>query len=619
MARRGGRCSRSGGDRAHPQRLRVPAAARLRRPRPRAELSSHSTKAGCPIRRAGRASIRRSPTRSAPRSGTCCRAAFRSTPRCDCSPPRRVSAPSRSRGARCDASFRLRTPQWSPPSCSARRSWRSRRACSATRRSARSSRRLRSRACSRFRADSSARAAPRRLTMLLAALAALAKSTGSRRRRRGGVRVSVAPAPGGRRRDRCARRLLGGDRARRARAALRKAALARRFTARGRERGRRGRGGRRDGAAAARCATHLGLLHVSRRRPLRPVQGCAPTWCSPFPDSSMRRSGPTARASSCRCRSAASSAPRRSARCSGSFRRWSPAIGLARILRRPPLRGAMGAPLLFAALLFAALLVQTWVVPRFSAVKASYLLSALLPASLALGVGVATRASARAQRPARRAARDRRLRHLPHLVRLVDVNRAGARRRRRCSRSSRAARRRVHRSRSWSTRTSRARARSDAHRCRSRPTHSTARTGSRLVTTAEARDVARRRAGRPRGAPERDRPCAGRVARDPESRGLRAHRERARCDAAEDVAGVGRRRDRDRRGSTRAQPHRSSRPSISCARGPTPPGESTRIEQSGVGPDNEMAAFVAHPTEAARRAIERGVRRPPMQPRAGSG
>jgi hypothetical protein len=52
-------------------------------------------------------------------------------------------------------------------------------------------------------------------------------------------------------------------------------------------------------------------------------------------------------------------------------------IGLARILRR-------------SALLFAALLAQTWVVPRFSAVKASYLLSALLPATLALGVGVAT-------------------------------------------------------------------------------------------------------------------------------------------------------------------------------------------------------------------------------------
>jgi hypothetical protein len=66
------------------------------------------------------------------------------------------------------------------------------------------------------------------------------------------------------------------------------------------------------------------------------------------------------------------------------------ALGLVRILRRPALRDAMGAPLLFAALLFVALLAQIWFVPRFSAVKASYLLSALLPAGLALGIGVAT-------------------------------------------------------------------------------------------------------------------------------------------------------------------------------------------------------------------------------------
>lgn len=65
-------------------------------------------------------------------------------------------------------------------------------------------------------------------------------------------------------------------------------------------------------------------------------------------------------------------------------------VGLVRILRRPPLRHAMGAPLLFAVLLFGALLAQTWAVPRFSAVKASYLLSALLPAALMLGIGVAT-------------------------------------------------------------------------------------------------------------------------------------------------------------------------------------------------------------------------------------
>jgi hypothetical protein len=44
--------------------------------------------------------------------------------------------------------------------------------------------------------------------------------------------------------------------------------------------------------------------------------------------------------------------------------------------------------MLFATLLVAALLAQTWVVPRYSAVKASYLLPALLPFALALAVGV---------------------------------------------------------------------------------------------------------------------------------------------------------------------------------------------------------------------------------------
>jgi len=38
------------------------------------------------------------------------------------------------------------------------------------------------------------------------------------------------------------------------------------------------------------------------------------------------------------------------------------------------------------------------------------------------------------------------------------------------------------------------------------------------------------------------------------------------------------------------------------------------ITQSGVGPDNEVAAFVAHPTEPVRRAIAERVR-PPAQPR----
>jgi hypothetical protein len=62
--------------------------------------------------------------------------------------------------------------------------------------------------------------------------------------------------------------------------------------------------------------------------------------------------------------------------------------GLVRILRRRELRAAAAAPLAFGALLLAAFLVQTWVVPRYTAVKASYLLSALLPAALALAVGV---------------------------------------------------------------------------------------------------------------------------------------------------------------------------------------------------------------------------------------
>ena len=63
--------------------------------------------------------------------------------------------------------------------------------------------------------------------------------------------------------------------------------------------------------------------------------------------------------------------------------------GLVRILRRRELRAVAATPLVFAALLFAAFLAQTWVVPRYTAVKASYLLSALLPAALALAVGVA--------------------------------------------------------------------------------------------------------------------------------------------------------------------------------------------------------------------------------------
>ena len=62
--------------------------------------------------------------------------------------------------------------------------------------------------------------------------------------------------------------------------------------------------------------------------------------------------------------------------------------GLVRILRRRELRAVAAAPLIFGALLFVAFLAQTWAVPRYTAVKASYLLSALLPAALALAVGM---------------------------------------------------------------------------------------------------------------------------------------------------------------------------------------------------------------------------------------
>jgi hypothetical protein len=63
-------------------------------------------------------------------------------------------------------------------------------------------------------------------------------------------------------------------------------------------------------------------------------------------------------------------------------------VGLVQILRRPGLRAALAWPLLYAALLHTAFLVQTGVVPRYSAVKSSYLLSALLPTSFALAAGL---------------------------------------------------------------------------------------------------------------------------------------------------------------------------------------------------------------------------------------
>lgn len=60
---------------------------------------------------------------------------------------------------------------------------------------------------------------------------------------------------------------------------------------------------------------------------------------------------------------------------------------------------ALLAPLLFGALLGAAFAVQAWTVPHYSAVKASYLLPAALPACLLLALGLTSLPSGR--RPAR--------------------------------------------------------------------------------------------------------------------------------------------------------------------------------------------------------------------------
>ena len=62
--------------------------------------------------------------------------------------------------------------------------------------------------------------------------------------------------------------------------------------------------------------------------------------------------------------------------------------GSIRIARNRRRYAAASGPMLFATLLLAAFLLQTWVVPRYSAVKASYLLPALLPFALALAVGL---------------------------------------------------------------------------------------------------------------------------------------------------------------------------------------------------------------------------------------
>jgi 4-amino-4-deoxy-L-arabinose transferase-like glycosyltransferase len=65
------------------------------------------------------------------------------------------------------------------------------------------------------------------------------------------------------------------------------------------------------------------------------------------------------------------------------------AAGLLGILRQPAAFAALAGPLVYAAVIVTAFLVQTWVVPVYSAVKASYLLSALLPFSVLLALGVA--------------------------------------------------------------------------------------------------------------------------------------------------------------------------------------------------------------------------------------
>ena len=65
-------------------------------------------------------------------------------------------------------------------------------------------------------------------------------------------------------------------------------------------------------------------------------------------------------------------------------------IGAFVLARRPREHAWAAGPLVFAALLLGAFLVQTWVVPVYSAVKASYLLPALLPFAICLALGLAS-------------------------------------------------------------------------------------------------------------------------------------------------------------------------------------------------------------------------------------
>jgi hypothetical protein len=63
-------------------------------------------------------------------------------------------------------------------------------------------------------------------------------------------------------------------------------------------------------------------------------------------------------------------------------------LGIARVLRDRRAYAAAAGPFLFLALLFVSLLRYSWVIPAFSAVKASYLLSAVFPTTLLLAIGM---------------------------------------------------------------------------------------------------------------------------------------------------------------------------------------------------------------------------------------
>lgn len=63
-------------------------------------------------------------------------------------------------------------------------------------------------------------------------------------------------------------------------------------------------------------------------------------------------------------------------------------FGIVRVLRDRRTYAAAAGPLFFFALLFVSLIRYSWVIPAFSAVKASYLLSATFPAALLLAIGL---------------------------------------------------------------------------------------------------------------------------------------------------------------------------------------------------------------------------------------